>query len=293
MSDLKNNGPDFTVSSLTHKGMKRDGNEDSFCVLIENDSPAYSSGLMIVADGMGGHQAGEIASSMAVDGVVDSFENFVLKENDSFKKKVKDATSFLVKSIEKVNLDIYKASKKPETEGMGTTLTTLLFIENIAIIGHVGDSRIYLLRGNEFKQITIDHTWVEGEVKEGRLTADEAITHPMRNILSRAIGNNQKVKVDTDILNLKQGDIILFCSDGLNAMLDDLTIKDIISTNKPQQACDLLINEANANGGLDNITVGVINIDSLIDDSSSSIELTKSKGESKTLLGNIFGLLKK
>ena len=293
MSDLKNNSPDFTVGSLTHKGMKRDGNEDSFCVLIENDSPAYSSGLMIVADGMGGHQAGEIASSMAVDGVVDAFANFELKENDSFKKKVKDATSFLVKSIEKVNLDIYKASKKPETEGMGTTLTTLLFIENRAIIGHVGDSRIYLLRDNEFNQITIDHTWVEGEVKEGRLTADEAITHPMRNILSRAIGNNQKVKVDTDILNLKQGDIILFCSDGLNAMLDDLTIKDIISTNKPQQACDLLVNKANANGGLDNITVGVISINSLIDDSSSSIELTKSKGESKTLLGNIFGLLKK
>lgn len=293
MSDLKNNSPDFTVGSLTHKGMKRDGNEDSFCVLIENDSPAYSSGLMIVADGMGGHQAGEIASSMAVDGVVDAFANFELKENDSFKKKVKDATSFLVKSIEKVNFDIYKASKKPETEGMGTTLTTLLFIENRAIIGHVGDSRIYLLRDNEFNQITIDHTWVEGEVKEGRLTADEAITHPMRNILSRAIGNNQKVKVDTDILNLKQGDIILFCSDGLNAMLDDLTIKDIIFTNKPQQACDLLVNKANANGGLDNITVGVISINSLIDDSSSSIELTKSKGESKTLLGNIFGLLKK
>ena len=293
MSDLKNNSPDFTVGSLTHKGMKRDGNEDSFCVLIENDSPAYSSGLMIVADGMGGHQAGEIASSMAVDGVVDAFANFELKENDSFKKKVKDATSFLVKSIEKVNFDIYKASKKPETEGMGTTLTTLLFIENRAIIGHVGDSRIYLLRDNEFNQITIDHTWVEGEVKEGRLTADEAITHPMRNILSRAIGNNQKVKVDTDILNLKQGDIILFCSDGLNAMLDDLTIKDIISTNKPQQACDLLVNKANANGGLDNITVGVISINSLIDGSSSSIELTKSKGESKTLLGNIFGLLKK
>mgnify|MGYP001284096961 CR=1 FL=1 len=293
MSGLKNNSLNMTVGALTHKGMKREGNEDSFCVLIENKSPAYTSGLMVVADGMGGHQAGEVASLMAVDGVVNFFEDFFLKENDPFKKKIKYATSFLSKSIEKVNFDIYAASKKPETEGMGTTLTTLLFIENIAIIGHVGDSRIYLLRDNQFNQITVDHTWVEGEVKEGRLTADEAINHPMRNILSRAIGNNQKVKVDTDILNLKQDDIILFCSDGLNAMLDDLTIKDIISKNKPQQACDLLVNKANANGGLDNITVGVVNIDSLLEDSSNSDQLEEYKSKPKTLLGNVFGLLKK
>ena len=115
----------------------------------------------------------------------------------------------------------------------------------------------------------------------------------MRNILSRAIGNNQKVKVDTNTFSLKEKDIILFCSDGLNAMLDDLTIKDIISTHKPQKACGLLVDKANSNGGLDNITVGVINIDSLNYDSSNSIELSKPKGESKTLLGNVFSLLKK
>ena len=293
MTVFKKDSINFTVGSLTHKGMKREGNEDSFCVLIENDSPDYSSGLMIVADGMGGHEAGEVASSMAVDGVVEFFGDFILKENDSFKKKIKDATSFLVRSIEKVNFEIYKASKNPETEGMGTTLTTLLLIENVAVIGHVGDSRIYLLRDNEFNQITIDHTWVEGEVNEGRLTAEEAISHPMRNILSRAIGNNQKVKVYTNTFSLKEKDIILFCSDGLNAMLDDLTIKDIISTHKPQKACSLLVDKANSNGGLDNITVGVINIDSLNYDSSNSIELSKPKGESKTLLGNVFSLLKK
>ena len=293
MSDLKNNSPDFTVGSLTHKGMKRDGNEDSFCVLIENDSPAYSSGLMIVADGMGGHQAGEVASSMAVEGVVKLFDVFLSNENDSFDKNIKYATSFLVNSIEKVNSDIYKASKNPETEGMGTTLSALLFIGNVALVGHVGDSRIYLLRNNELTQITIDHTWVESEVTQGRLTSEEAMNHPMRNILSRAIGNNDKVKVDTYIINLKLDDRILFCSDGLNSMLEDSIIKDIISTNKPQQACDLLVKNANENGGIDNITVGVINVDCLSDESLKPISLTKSKGIFKTISDNIIGLLKK
>jgi len=293
MFNLKNNNLILTVASLTHKGMKRKENEDSFCVLNGNNSPGNTSGLMVVADGMGGHVAGEVASSMAVEGVIKSFDVFLSNEDDLFDKKIKYATSFLVNSIEKINSDIYKASKKPETEGMGTTLSALLFIGNVAVVGHVGDSRIYLLRNNELTQITIDHTWVESEVTQGRLTAEEAMNHPMRNILSRAIGNNDKVKVDTYIINLKLDDRILFCSDGLNAMLDDSIIKDIISTNKPQQACDLLVENANENGGVDNITVGVINVDCLSDESLKPINLTKSKGMFKIILDNIIGLFKK
>lgn len=215
-------------------GKVRETNEDSLICALP---------LLVVADGMGGHVAGEVASQLAAE----TLQNSVVAGADH-------PIVMLNTAIDHANTLIYRMAKeKNELSGMGTTVTAALVDGATLYWGHVGDSRLYLLRGGELKQITEDHSLVGELVRSGSISAQEALTHPHRNILTRAVGTSDQVRVDSGSLDLVAGDVILLCTDGLTNMLSDDTIREILLNNK--DAVEVLIAEANAAGGLDNITV--------------------------------------
>ena len=233
----------FSIGAATSVGVQRAANQDSY-----GTSPT----LAIVADGMGGHRGGEVASSIAVDEVIARFDQPQLE--------------VLVASIEQANRRILdEADASPHLHGMGTTVVALGFIEledGIALGAiNVGDSRMYRLTGKVLEQLTEDHSLVEALVREGRITAEEAEVHPQRNIVTRALGVSDLVEVDTFHFTPKIGDRYLLCSDGLFNEVDAHMIATILATEPdPQAAVDQLIEAANAGGGRDNITTIVADI---------------------------------
>jgi len=235
----------------SHKGMIREINED-FCNAIMGSS--LMTAAFIIADGMGGHSAGEIASKMAVE-----YISKKIKENE--KNFTKDNISqYLQNIIKKVNDIIYEKSNAPGPfSGMGTTLIIAIFISDNLYMGHVGDSRIYVIRDEKIEQLTTDHSYVEELVKNGSLSRVEAEKHPKKNIITRAIGCFEDVEADICTYNIQKDDIFILCTDGLTNMLADDKILDIIKKdNDPQTSCVELIEQANRNGGDDNITVVII-----------------------------------
>lgn len=240
-------------SGLTDIGMVRTENQDSYGKFPLNDLELYTDKgqLFIVADGMGGHTGGKQASSIAVETVCK-----VYSESTHF--NLADA---LHSAIVAANSKIHQAAgKSTELSRMGTTCTTLLLHEDKAIIGHVGDSRVYKIENGRIEQLTEDHTQVQAMLKEGVLTPAEAKVYPSRSVLARALGVEEKVKVDIiQNIELKSGQSYLICSDGL-AKVTDSEILKIISENPTQIACKQLVELANERGGKDNVTVQVIKI---------------------------------
>lgn len=236
-------------------GRVRANNEDSF-YFPPKDSKLPE--LFIVADGMGGHQAGEVASKIATNEVAE-YINSHLSENiscEEIKETIKNAVSIANEKI------LHLSLQKDEFFGMGTTLTAALFYGNYVYIGHVGDSRAYLIRENDIKQLTRDHSLVWQLVESGRITMEEARVHPMKNIITKALGTEKDLEPDILKIALKDNDIILLCSDGLTNMLENDEIKDIVlSAKEPEKAVQKLIDYANFKGGEDNITVGIIKVD--------------------------------
>jgi PPM family protein phosphatase len=228
----------------TDVGRAREANEDAY---LARDP------LFVVADGMGGHVAGDIASATAIETIERQWDGSA--DPDALTVMIKDA-----------NRSVYeKAEGDPELQGMGTTCTAILVDADRAHVAHVGDSRAYLLRDGEFTQVTEDHTVVGRMEREGKLTKEEAARHPHRNVITRALGIEVDVDVDTWELELTEGDRLLICSDGLNGMLDDSDIRQILmQEGDPNGAVQRLIDEANAAGGEDNITV--ILLDAVSDD---------------------------
>ncbi len=239
----------------TDVGRKREHNEDSFHV---NEK----QGLFTIADGMGGHAAGEVASRIAVD-VINEFTELSGNDSDiTWPFEYDDGVSLeenrIFTAIKLANMKIFEVIReRKELEGMGTTLVIMLVQGNKAYIGHVGDSRAYLVRNGEISQITSDHSWVNEQMKLGVLTRAEAANHPFRNVVTRALGGRDIIKADVTCHELAIGDIVLLCSDGLNSMLDDDAIRDAVVAHAEDldTACDALIAAANAAGGDDNITV--------------------------------------
>lgn len=230
----------------TDRGLKRQINEDSCNVL------AGLSGVptcFVIADGMGGHKSGEVASQKAVD--------LVCHHLIDAKWDIDDASELLKNIINNVNEEIYKFSLMDEsTQGMGTTLIIATIKNDKLYIGHVGDSRVYLIRDNIIKKITWDHSFTEELVKNGSITKDEAINHPKKHMITRAVGFEADLLVDTYEIEITENDIILLCTDGLTNMIDEDIILDIIKKEEdPQVACDSLVQNANNRGGEDNITV--------------------------------------
>lgn len=235
------------AKGTTHLGL-RDNNEDFF--LIDLDQ-----GLFIVADGMGGHNAGEIASSLAAN-TVREYIGAVGHENPEINIKY---------AVQAANEKVFMNSKRSTSrEGMGTTLTVLWIVGSKAYVAHVGDSRAYVVRGGLIDRVTSDHSLVQEMVENGGLSENEARRHPQRNILTRAIGIQSEAEVDVDEFTLNANDILLLCSDGLNGVLNDSEILEIINSGDTvEQTSAQLVDAAVKKGGHDNITAIIVYIDSL------------------------------
>lgn len=233
--------------AATHVGMLRQSNEDAF---------AAQADMFVVADGMGGHNAGEVASALAVKGMRDAAAGgFASAES-------------VVAAINAANAAIHLASGGPSDQrGMGTTLTAVVPLAATAseprrmVVANVGDSRVYLWRGGELKQVSADHSYVQELLSEGFISAAEARVHPRRNIVTRALGIEGDVSADSWTLPMLVGDRYVLCSDGLVDEVDDEQIAAILrASSDAQLAADTLVAAANANGGRDNVTVVVVDV---------------------------------
>jgi protein phosphatase len=211
---------------------------------------------MVVADGMGGHAAGEVASEMAADGVV----RHLTSRPPEATVPGGEYCHLLGQILSEVNREVHRAGQEPEFQGMGTTCTVAVLKDNHLHIAHVGDSRGYIMRAGRLVQITRDHSWVGEQVEAGNLTLEQAANHPQRNVVTRAIGTDEKVKVDTFVESVVPGDTVLLCSDGLHSVVADVDIEAVLKSGDAKSACDRLTALSNANGGLDNITVTVADI---------------------------------
>jgi serine/threonine protein phosphatase PrpC len=232
-------------------GMIRSGNEDS------HDSDVNANrGIFVVADGMGGHAAGEVASLMAVQTAMRELTE--LKEIDA---EGKSATR-LAEALRTANRNIHdRMLAESDKQGMGTTASVLVLDEHRYLIGQVGDSRIYLVRDGALLQITKDHSYVQEQVDAGFLTPEQAKYHPYSNVITRCVGASADVEPDVYRGESKAGDIWLVCSDGLTGMVDDRRIHTLLmSRAEPERKVHSLISEANGRGGLDNITAIVVHV---------------------------------
>ncbi len=239
---------------LTDVGRRREKNEDAFFL----DTVL---GFYAVADGMGGHAAGEVASHLAIETLGEAMRR---EGWDPGHATYEEGAERLQEAIAEANRRICESIvDHDERRGMGTTLVALVALDHRAIIAHVGDSRAYLIREGQIHRLTSDHSWVNEQVKLGLLTDDDAQRHPMRNIVTRALGSRAEVAIDLSIETLAPGDTFLLCSDGLNTMLSDPEIHEILTRHggDPEAACQALVSAANARGGEDNVTVIVLAVD--------------------------------
>ena len=228
------------VYQKTHVGKVRKNNEDALLVTEPN--------IFVAADGMGGAAAGEVASGMLVDTV----KNFLSTIPEPLNEDI------LSKSILKANAEILrKAKENPELRGMGTTATILYLHKDQAYYAHIGDSRLYRLKNSVLEQMTIDHSYVESLVRSGDLTPEQARIHPMKNLLTQAVGVMAEIEIDAGNFSVDSGDIFLLCTDGLTNMLEDWQIEKIL-LNAQENPAEDLINAALDEGGHDNITAIVV-----------------------------------
>jgi protein phosphatase len=235
---------------LSDVGRRRESNEDD--LLLEPEL-----GLYAVADGMGGHAAGEIASRLAIETLQEVRRQGAAAPQAS----ADEAAAWLREAFTEANRRICDSIRlHEERRGMGTTVVALVQSCDGVVVGHVGDSRGYLLRGDDLVRLTSDHSWVNEQVKLGLMSDDAAQRHPMRNIVTRALGSREEVLVDVASTGLEPGDVLVLCSDGLNTMLSDDEIGELVSRHRgdPEAACRALIHAANVRGGEDNITVVIV-----------------------------------
>lgn len=233
------------------RGLVRRENEDSFFVPEENDKHK----LFLIADGIGGESHGKLASMMAVDNIVKYFI-----ENE---KNIKDYKEFLTAAIKNTNENVRQfATGRPEFERMGTTLVAALIKDDEVIISNAGDSRCYMIRKGIISQLTVDNSYVQYLLQKGAISTEEAQNHPQRNLITKAIGLEENIDIDTDCTKLYPDDILLLCTDGLTSMLSDEEILHIILEKKGniQEATEYLVNVAKEKGGTDNITAILVEV---------------------------------
>jgi PPM family protein phosphatase len=245
----------ISYQALTDVGRKRKGNEDNLFVNAEQR-------LFVVADGMGGHAAGEVASKIAVD----SINEFVCltggDQEITWPFGLDDTISYdgnrLKTSIRYANRKVLDATKeKAEYEGMATTVAAVLVDGETANLAHVGDSRVYMVRDGALTLLTSDHSWVNEQIQSGIISAEQARSHPLRNVVTRALGGKPDLAVDIQVQKMESGDVLLLCSDGLTTMIPDEDIVEIVGEagGDIEKAAKALVAEANSRGGEDNITV--------------------------------------
>jgi PPM family protein phosphatase len=248
----------LAYQALTDVGRRRKGNEDNLVVNPEQR-------LFVVADGMGGHAAGEVASKVAVDAINEFICLTGGDEEITWPFGLDEAISYdgnrLKTALRFANGKVLDAARsRPEYENMATTVAAVLIDGSTANLAHVGDSRIYLWRGGELSQRTSDHSWVNEQLQIGVLSADQARSHPLRNVVTRALGGRADLQVDVQALPMLAGDVLLICSDGLTTMVADADVAAVMAAaaGDIEKAARDLVAEANERGGEDNITVVLI-----------------------------------
>ncbi|MEQ8820751.1 MAG: Stp1/IreP family PP2C-type Ser/Thr phosphatase [Sumerlaeia bacterium] len=247
------------AAGLSDRGLKRGHNEDSLSVVPD-------IGLFIVADGMGGHNAGEVASRQAIESIVDFVRRAEGDDDVTWPfprdEKLSDSENSLVAAIKLANRDVCNLSvQHQEYSGMGTTLVAMFISpeDRELAIAHVGDSRCYRYRDGKLEQLTLDHSWVSEQLQKGIITEEEAKNHRWKNVITRALGNKMDVDVDVQIQKIRSHDLYLLCSDGLSSMVEDGQISDVIRQKPDLEDCiQGLIQSANSAGGLDNISVVMV-----------------------------------
>lgn len=247
--------PKVSIGAKTDLGRVRENNEDKYeFFLSENEAQLASRGhVFIMCDGMGGHAAGQIASELASKTCL---EVFLTHPADDPQVAMRSAVSAANRFVNDV------ARTVPDRKGMGTTLSAMALVQEKAVFGHVGDSRIYRLRQGELTQITTDHTWVEDVVSNGIMSREEAEAHPYRHVLTRAIGTNTQVEIDVWEDTVEANDVYLLCSDGLTNHVKDQQIAELLQLS-PSEAALKLVSSALVDGGSDNCTVLIVRVDSL------------------------------
>lgn len=241
------------VAGQSHVGMKRPHNEDSFLLLPEEK-------LVCVADGMGGHSSGEVASRIAIDELSEFFKMTSRDQEATWPYKMDKSRNYdenrLVTGIKLANIRIYEhAASEHGLERMGTTIVSVHFAGQQAYVAHVGDSRVYLYRRGELRQLTEDHSLLNDYLKTKKLSPEEIESFPHKNVIMRALGMGDAVQVDVSRQDVEPGDVFLLCSDGLSGMVNDGVITNVLGkTRELGKACEQLIDMANAAGGNDNVT---------------------------------------
>ncbi len=235
------------IGFKTHKGQVRSHNEDACFIIPEHN-------IYVVADGVGGNSGGEIASRTAVYEITQFVHTNPLTEQAS----AAQIKAYFTECLSKVNDEIYKkADRRNENSGMATTVVVCCIRNGYAYIAHVGDSRAYICRNGALTQITEDHTYVNALVKAGIITAEEAVSHEQRHMITRALGAEDTVSPDFKQVEIRENDIILLCTDGLFGEVEEPLITEILSSSRHtmSEMASLLVDEANKSGGADNITV--------------------------------------
>jgi protein phosphatase len=251
----------IAYQALTDVGRKRKGNEDSVFINPEQK-------LFVVADGMGGHAAGEVASKIAVDAINEFVCLTSGDEEITWPYGLDQTMSYdgnrLKTAIRYANRKVLEATKeKNEYEGMATTVAAVLVDQDNANVAHVGDSRVYLWCDGALTQLTADHSWVNEQIQSGVISADQARGHPLRNVVTRALGGRLDLAVDMQVRKLKPGDVLLLCSDGLTTMVPDEEIAAVLERTQGdvEETARALVAAANEHGGEDNITVLVLRVE--------------------------------
>ena len=242
-------GTRISAGGQSDAGRVRSVNQDSWYAGRIDDKGF----LAVVADGMGGHQTGEVASREAVR---------VLR--DELSRSRKHPPHAIAHAAQAANKAVYGyAQEHPEHEGMGTTLTTVFIDDQVGLVGHVGDSRAYLVRDDDMRQLTHDHSWVADRVRQGLLSEDEARRHRWRNVITNALGATPTFRLDLLPFDVRKGDRILLCSDGIPLMLSDEVLHAVVRDHPPDEAARKLVDAANERGSPDNVTAVVLEVEEL------------------------------
>jgi PPM family protein phosphatase len=246
--------PGIELANLTDPGCVRERNEDYYCYFEPDDDEAFRSHgrLVVVADGMGGHEGGQVASGIAVEMVRRTWSN-----------GAGDPAGLLITALSNAHSAIQDyAREHPELAGMGTTCTAAAIIGNLLYYGHVGDTRLYLIRDGSIRRVTHDHSLVQRLVDSGAITEEEAEGHPDKNVLVSALGMQGAVSVDVPDagIPLQPGDTLLICTDGLHGLVSDAELLDAATRCEPRKACQDLVQLAKDRGGPDNITLQIIRL---------------------------------
>jgi protein phosphatase len=246
----------LATAGRTDPGQVRPLNEDSWQIADESETSRFweqRGRLLIVADGMGGHAAGEVASSLAVETL---YQHYYDQDDVPLPPAIR-----LERAVIEANLSVYEQAVTVDAQsGMGTTLVAAVVHEGRVLIANVGDSRAYLIREGQATQITDDHSWVAEQVKLGTITEEQAQTHTYRNLVTRCLGHRPGMQVDIFEHRLRVGDVVLLCSDGLSNQVSDAELANVLTEHAPEQAVQMLVDMANEKGGPDNITAVVAQV---------------------------------